>query len=101
MFSATRLNVLRQRRQELLAASEAHRRLLSVECIAVQQRLEWLDRTVTAARRLRPFISLATPLLGIWAARRRNRGRSWIGNIASALPAGERYVSAVREFIHR
>ena len=49
MSPATRLNVLRQRRQELLAASEAHRRLLFVECTAVQQRLEWLDRTVSRA----------------------------------------------------
>ena len=101
MSPATRLNVLRQRRQELLAASEAYRRLLFVECTAVQQRLEWLDRTVTVARRLRPFISLAAPLLGIWAAQRRNRGRSWIGRFASAMPVAGRFVSAVREFIQR
>ena len=101
MFPAARLNVLRQRRQELLAASEAHRRLLVVECAAVQERLEWLDRGVTIARRLKPFVGLAVPLLSVWAARRGNRGRSWIDRIASALPAARRFMSGVREFVQR
>lgn len=101
MFPAARLNVLRQRTQELLAASEAHRRLLVVECAAVQERLEWLDRGVAIAHRLKPFVGLAVPLLSVWTAHRRNRGCSRIGKIASALQAATRFVIGVREFVQR
>jgi hypothetical protein len=101
MFPAARLKFLQQRKQELLNASEVNRRLLTLECAATEQRLEWFDRTVRVARRLKPFIGLAVPLVGALAAQRGNRERSWIGAIASALPMAGRFASAVQQFIHR
>lgn len=101
MFPSKRLSALHARKQELLVQSEVNRRLMTAECAAIQPRLEWLDRTVSVARRLRTFVSLAVPLLGAWTARRKNRRRSWIGTIASALPMAGRFASAVQQFIHR
>jgi hypothetical protein len=101
MFPAARLNLLCQRRQELLAASEVHRRLLAVECAAVQQRLEWVDPTVSIVRRLKPFASLAAPLLSAWTTRRENREPSWIGIVATALPMAGRVTRAIQQFIRR
>jgi hypothetical protein len=101
MFPSKRLSVFHVRKQELLVQSEVNRRLMTAECAAIQQRLEWLDRIVIVARRLRPFVSLAAPLLGAWTARRENRERTWIGTIATALPMAARFASAMQQFIQR
>ena len=101
MFPAARLNLLCQRKQELLATSEVKRRLFAVECAGIQQRLEWLDRIVSVTRRVRPFIFLLAPLLVVWTGQHKNGGPSWIGTIASALPMAGRVASAVQQFVHR
>jgi hypothetical protein len=86
MFSTARLKFLQQRKRELLNNSEVQRRLWAVECASLQQRLEWLDRSVTTARRILPWCSLALPLLQLWSSRRESAGKSWFGKIAAALP---------------
>jgi len=101
MFPAARLNLLCQRKQELLATSEVNRRLFAVESAAIQKRLEWLDGTVSVARRVSPFISLAASLLGFRSGRHENGRRSWFGTIASALPIAGRFASVVRRFVQR
>src|SRR5689334_9683742 len=101
MSPTARLRCLDQRKQELLASSERYRSLLMIECATVQQRLEWLDRVVTGARRLKPFVDLAAPFVGAWLGRRQNLGSSWIGVMASALPLAGRFASLVQQFFQR
>ena len=91
MFPTARLKFLQQRKQELLTASEVQRRLLAIECAEAQQRLEWLDRTVTTARRILPWCSLALPLLRLWSSRRVAANQSWFGKIARALPIARQF----------
>ena len=89
MFPSARLKFLQQRKQELLNASELQRRLLARECAYIQQRLEWLDRTVTTTRRILPWCSLVLPLLRLWSSQREAANKSWFGKIAAALPIAE------------
>jgi hypothetical protein len=91
MFPTARLKFLQQRKQELLNASEVQRRLLAIESADVQQRLEWLNRTVTTARRILPWCSLALPLLRLWSSRRQAANKSWFGKIAAALPIARQF----------
>jgi hypothetical protein len=100
MFPAARLKILQQRKQELLCESEVQRRLLTLECAAVGQRLEWLNSAVNVARRVAPFLGLAAPLWQTWSARR-NGERGWLGRITNALPLARRFAGAVQQFIQR
>ena len=100
MFPAARLKVLQQRKQELLCESEVHRRLLTVECAAVRQRLEWLNSAVNVARRVTPFLGLAAPLWQTWWARGRGE-RGWLGRVTDALPLASRFADAVHQLIQR
>lgn len=101
MSPAARLKWLNQRKQELLVSSERHRCLLEVECSQVQQRLGWLDRVVTGAGQLKPFVELGAPILGAWLGRRTKTGSSWMGVMASAIPLAGRIASLVRQFLSR
>jgi hypothetical protein len=101
MSPAARLKWLNQRKQELLVSSEIHRCLLEVECSQIQQRLEWVDRVVTGARQLKPFVELGAPIIGAWLERRHKTGSSWLGVMASAMPLAGRIASLVRQFLSR
>ena len=91
MYPTAQLKFLQQRKQELLNVSELQRRLWAVECASLHQRLDWLDRTVTTARRILPWCSLALPLLRLWSFRREEEGKSCFGRISAALPIARRF----------
>jgi hypothetical protein len=101
MFPTARLKFLQQRKQELLNASDVQRRLLAMGCAEVQQRLEWLDRTVTTARRILPWRSLALPLLRLWSSRREGADKSWLGRVAAALPFARQFAEMWTLFSQR
>jgi hypothetical protein len=98
MFPTARLKFLQQRKQELLNASEVQRRLLAMECADVQQRLEWLVRTVITTRRILPWCSLVLPLLRLWSSRREGADKSWLGKITRAVPIARQFAEVWKWF---
>lgn len=100
MFPTARLKVLQQRKHELLCTSEVQRRLLTLECSVVEQRMKWVDSVVGVACRVAPFVGVAAPLLRAWSAQR-NGERSWFAGIGDALPIASRLADAVQQFMKR
>ncbi len=94
MSSLARLKYLHERKQELLVHSELQRRRWAAECVDVQQRLQWLDRSVTTARRILPWCAVAWPILRLWSPRRVGAGKSWLGRLATALPIAQQMARA-------
>jgi hypothetical protein len=98
MFPTARLKFLQQRKQELLNGSKVQRRLLAMECAEVQQRLEWLDRTVITVRRILPRCSLVLPLVRLWSSQQEGAGDSWFGKITRALPMARQFAEVWKWF---
>ena len=69
--------------------SELQRQLWAAGCADIQRRLQWLDRSVTAARRILPWAAVAWPILRLWSTRRGGAGKSWLGRLATALPIAQ------------
>jgi hypothetical protein len=100
MFPSARLKALQQRKQDLLCTSEVQRRLLTLECSAVEPRLEWVDSVVGVARRVAPLVGVTVPLLRTWSMQRNGEG-SWFARISEALPIASRLAGAVQQFMQR
>ncbi len=103
MSPTAELNTLRERKRELLVASEVQRRVLAVECAALQDRFAWLKPSIDFARRLQPLAGFALPLYRAWAARNADATgpRSWLKTLASALPVAMKFATAFAQFRSR
>ena len=97
MFPDGELKALRARKQQLLNDSAVRRQLWAHEWRQVQQRLVWVERGVSTARRLLPLCSVAIPLIGLWRARASVGAGSMFARIANALPIARRLVKLWRE----
>jgi hypothetical protein len=64
------VNSLEERKQELLARSEAYRQSMAVEIRNIKANVLWIPRTMQTVRKISPFLMLGAPLLGLLIGRR-------------------------------
>lgn len=98
MSPGAELKELAARKQALLALSEVNRRLSQGEGLALAARLEWLDRTATAARSAWPWLRLLAPLGQAWLSRRRAAPPSRWHRVLDALDIARRVAEIWRQF---
>ncbi|GDY22520.1 hypothetical protein LBMAG56_38670 [Verrucomicrobiota bacterium] len=70
MFGNRDLELLEERRQNLLLQSELHRRLLALDWTSTRASAWWLEAGVGWAQKLRPLLLVVAPLAGFWFVRK-------------------------------
>jgi hypothetical protein len=101
MFAGARLDLIRQRKEDLLQTLEAQRRMLVLECLVAHQRMAWLERAVALGERLGPVLGLVTPLLGAWLSRRSAGPKSWLSRLTDYASIAVRLTSVVQKLFGR
>ncbi len=71
MFGNRDLELLEERRQNLLLQSELHRRLLALDWASTRASGWWLEAGAGWLRKLRPLLLVAAPLAGFWFVRKK------------------------------
>jgi hypothetical protein len=97
MFGAARLELLQQRKQELLRTLDEERRRITSECAVVRERLAWVEKVARVADQISPFLGVAAPLIGFLLARRASASGSGLQRLASVLPLATRLLAAIRQ----
>lgn len=70
MVSERELNQLQARRELLVTQCDLQRGILRLECARLRESVGWMTRGAGWARRVRPWLPLAVPVLGFLVARR-------------------------------
>lgn len=83
MFGNQELELLEQRRQNLLVQSELNRRLLALDWVSARASAWWVEAGLSWVRKLRPLLLVVAPLVGFWFVRKatgnqpKNPSRLW------------------------
>jgi hypothetical protein len=85
MLATQELNFLAERKAALLVQSAANRAKLTRACADVERSAGWIEAGYGLVSRVRPAVTLATPVLGILAAWRWRRTVAWGRRLGVAL----------------
>jgi hypothetical protein len=78
MFTNETLEELEHHKQALIAKSGVHRAMLELQVTQLRPYVEYVDTGVSLFKTARPLWKIASPLLGLWLARRLNKVAGWV-----------------------